>query len=107
MVIISLSKLRLNQTQQWLRTFSCTSTRPELLYFKDLKYRCEAWRWSWAVVRSEQTNLGHLLGHAYRTYDLVNADFGVMNSGGVRDSIQVGDVGRIVMCWRFNLLVIS
>ncbi|CAH6949299.1 5'-nucleotidase/UDP-sugar hydrolase [Vibrio chagasii] len=44
------------------------------------------------VVRSEQTNLGHLLGHAYRTYDLVNADFGVMNSGGVRDSIQVGDV---------------
>ncbi|MCW0470660.1 5'-nucleotidase C-terminal domain-containing protein [Vibrio chagasii] len=50
------------------------------------------------MVRSEQTNLGHLLGHAYRTYDLVNADFGVMNSGGVRDSIQVGDVGRIVMC---------
>lgn len=45
-----------------------------------------------SVVRSEQTNLGHLLGHAYRTYNLVNADFGVMNSGGVRDSIQPGDV---------------
>ena len=44
------------------------------------------------VVRSEQTNLGHLLGEAYRTYDLVNADFGVMNSGGVRDSIQAGDI---------------
>ncbi|MEZ9339244.1 bifunctional UDP-sugar hydrolase/5'-nucleotidase UshA [Vibrio splendidus] len=44
------------------------------------------------VVRSEQTNLGHLLGEAYRTYDLVNADFGVMNSGGVRDSIQTGDI---------------
>ncbi|MDA0145347.1 bifunctional UDP-sugar hydrolase/5'-nucleotidase UshA [Vibrio sp. RW] len=44
------------------------------------------------VVRSEQTNLGHLLGEAYRTYDLVNADFGVMNSGGVRDSIKAGDI---------------
>ncbi|MEZ8304124.1 bifunctional UDP-sugar hydrolase/5'-nucleotidase UshA [Vibrio splendidus] len=44
------------------------------------------------VVRSEQTNLGHLLGHAYRTYDLVNADFGVMNSGGVRDSIAEGKI---------------
>ncbi|WP_104037650.1 bifunctional UDP-sugar hydrolase/5'-nucleotidase UshA [Vibrio jasicida] len=44
------------------------------------------------VVRSEQTNLGHLLGEAYRTYELVNADFGVMNSGGVRDSIQKGDI---------------
>ncbi|MET2846611.1 bifunctional UDP-sugar hydrolase/5'-nucleotidase UshA [Vibrio owensii] len=45
-----------------------------------------------SVVRSEQTNLGHLLGEAYRTYELVNADFGVMNSGGVRDSIQTGDI---------------
>ncbi|MCY9863374.1 bifunctional UDP-sugar hydrolase/5'-nucleotidase UshA [Vibrio coralliirubri] len=44
------------------------------------------------VVRSEQTNLGHLLGEAYRTYELVNADFGVMNSGGVRDSIVAGDI---------------
>lgn len=45
-----------------------------------------------AIVRSEQTNLGHLIGEAYRTYNLVNADFGVMNSGGVRDSIQTGDI---------------
>ncbi|WP_264901950.1 bifunctional UDP-sugar hydrolase/5'-nucleotidase UshA [Vibrio sp. STUT-A11] len=44
------------------------------------------------VVRSQQTNLGHLLGEAYRKYKLVNADFGVMNSGGVRDSIQAGDI---------------
>ncbi|MGI2071862.1 bifunctional UDP-sugar hydrolase/5'-nucleotidase UshA [Shewanella baltica] len=44
------------------------------------------------VVRIQQTNLGHLLGEAYRTDDLVNADFGVMNSGGVRDSIAAGDV---------------
>ncbi|MEZ8678404.1 bifunctional UDP-sugar hydrolase/5'-nucleotidase UshA [Vibrio splendidus] len=44
------------------------------------------------VVRAEQTNLGHLLGEAYRTYDLVNADFGVINSGGVRDSIAAGDI---------------
>ncbi|AQM67268.1 Trifunctional nucleotide phosphoesterase protein YfkN precursor [Vibrio campbellii] len=45
-----------------------------------------------SVVRSQQTNLGHLLGEAYRTYELVNADFGVMNSGGVRDSIAAGDI---------------
>ncbi|WP_199461533.1 bifunctional UDP-sugar hydrolase/5'-nucleotidase UshA [Vibrio owensii] len=45
-----------------------------------------------SVVRSEQTNLGHLLGEAYRTYELVNADFGVMNSGGVRDSIKEGNI---------------
>ncbi|MFN1649341.1 bifunctional UDP-sugar hydrolase/5'-nucleotidase UshA [Vibrio rotiferianus] len=44
------------------------------------------------VVRSQQTNLGHLLGEAYRTYELVNADFGVMNSGGVRDSIAAGPI---------------
>ncbi|MGI2958368.1 bifunctional UDP-sugar hydrolase/5'-nucleotidase UshA [Vibrio alginolyticus] len=44
------------------------------------------------VVRSQQTNLGHLLGEAYRNYKTVNADFGVMNSGGVRDSIQDGDI---------------
>ncbi|HHF2975640.1 TPA: bifunctional UDP-sugar hydrolase/5'-nucleotidase UshA [Vibrio diabolicus] len=44
------------------------------------------------VVRSQQTNLGHLLGEAYRTYKTVDADFGVMNSGGVRDSIQDGDI---------------
>lgn len=45
-----------------------------------------------ALVRSQQTNLGHLLGEAYRTYNLVNADFGVMNSGGVRASIEAGDI---------------
>ncbi|MCL2914257.1 bifunctional UDP-sugar hydrolase/5'-nucleotidase UshA [Shewanella corallii] len=44
------------------------------------------------VVRTQQTNLGHLLGTAYRSFDLVNADFAVMNSGGVRASIQAGDV---------------
>ncbi|HHF2870709.1 MULTISPECIES: bifunctional UDP-sugar hydrolase/5'-nucleotidase UshA [Vibrio diabolicus subgroup] len=44
------------------------------------------------IVRSQQTNLGHLLGEAYRTYKTVGADFGVMNSGGVRDSIQDGDI---------------
>ncbi|MBV7316817.1 bifunctional UDP-sugar hydrolase/5'-nucleotidase UshA [Shewanella sp. NIFS-20-20] len=44
------------------------------------------------VVRVKQTNLGWLLGEAYRTYPLVNADFGVMNSGGVRASIAAGDI---------------
>ncbi|MBE4607881.1 bifunctional UDP-sugar hydrolase/5'-nucleotidase UshA [Vibrio navarrensis] len=45
-----------------------------------------------AIVRSQQTNLGHLLGEAYRTYNLVDADFAVMNSGGVRASIEAGDI---------------
>lgn len=44
------------------------------------------------IVRAQQTNLGQLLGEAYRTYNLVDADFGVMNSGGIRDSISIGDV---------------
>ncbi len=42
------------------------------------------------VVRYKQTNLGRLiaLSHMQR----MNADFAVMNSGGVRDSIQAGDI---------------
>ena len=41
-------------------------------------------------VRFMQTNLGRLLADAQRTK--VNADIGVMNSGGVRASIQAGDI---------------
>ena len=43
-----------------------------------------------ADVRSMQTNLGRLLAIAQS--DSVNADFGIMNSGGVRASIQDGDI---------------
>ncbi|WP_368881877.1 bifunctional UDP-sugar hydrolase/5'-nucleotidase UshA [Shewanella algae] len=43
-----------------------------------------------AVVRGQQTNLGRLLAMAQATK--VNADIGVMNSGGVRDSIAAGDI---------------
>jgi 5'-nucleotidase/UDP-sugar diphosphatase len=43
-----------------------------------------------ASVRNMQTNLGRLLADAQRTK--VNADIGVMNSGGVRVSIQPGDI---------------
>lgn len=42
------------------------------------------------IVRSQQTNLGRLI--AFAQSDSVNADFGVMNSGGVRDSISEGDI---------------
>ncbi|GIU42068.1 bifunctional UDP-sugar hydrolase/5'-nucleotidase UshA [Shewanella colwelliana] len=42
------------------------------------------------VVRNQQTNLGRLLAEAQRTK--VAADFAVMNSGGVRDSIQPGEI---------------
>ncbi len=42
------------------------------------------------VVRFKQTNLGRLIAIAQK--EKVNADFGVMNSGGVRDSIEVGDI---------------
>ncbi|MFV0574568.1 MAG: bifunctional UDP-sugar hydrolase/5'-nucleotidase UshA [Vibrio sp.] len=41
-------------------------------------------------VRFKQTNLGHLIATAHM--ERVNADFGVMNSGGVRDSIEAGDM---------------
>ncbi|QSX38658.1 bifunctional UDP-sugar hydrolase/5'-nucleotidase UshA [Shewanella sedimentimangrovi] len=43
-----------------------------------------------AVVRGQQTNLGRLIAMAQATQ--VNADFGVMNSGGVRASIAAGDI---------------
>jgi 5'-nucleotidase/UDP-sugar diphosphatase len=42
------------------------------------------------IVRLKQTNLGHLLATAQTTK--VDADIGVMNSGGVRADIEVGDI---------------
>ena len=42
------------------------------------------------VIRFEQTNLGHFIAEAQR--QRAKADVGIMNSGGVRDSIQPGDV---------------
>ena len=41
-------------------------------------------------VRNMQTNLGHLIAEAQRSK--VNADIGIMNSGGVRASIEQGDI---------------
>ncbi|GGP39068.1 bifunctional UDP-sugar hydrolase/5'-nucleotidase UshA [Shewanella saliphila] len=43
-----------------------------------------------ANVRNMQTNLGRLIAEAQRTK--VGADIGVMNSGGVRASIEAGDI---------------
>ncbi len=42
------------------------------------------------IVRSQQTNLGRLIAAAHM--DRVNADFSVMNSGGVRASIEKGPI---------------
>ncbi|QDJ13252.1 bifunctional UDP-sugar hydrolase/5'-nucleotidase [Mergibacter septicus] len=42
------------------------------------------------VVRFQQTNLGRLI--AASQMERANADFGIMNSGGVRDSIPAGDI---------------
>lgn len=42
------------------------------------------------VIRFQQTNLGHLIAEAQR--ERAGADVGIMNSGGVRDSIQSGKV---------------
>ncbi|MGB2079987.1 MAG: bifunctional UDP-sugar hydrolase/5'-nucleotidase UshA, partial [Vibrio sp.] len=42
------------------------------------------------VVRFKQTNLGRLIATAHM--EKVGADFAVMNSGGVRDSIDAGDI---------------
>ncbi|MGF1695836.1 bifunctional UDP-sugar hydrolase/5'-nucleotidase UshA [Vibrio kyushuensis] len=42
------------------------------------------------VVRFQQTNMGRLIATAHM--ERAQADFAVMNSGGVRDSIEYGDV---------------
>ncbi len=42
------------------------------------------------VVRFNQTNLGRLIATAQM--ERAHADFGIMNSGGVRDSIEKGDI---------------
>ncbi|OQK44281.1 bifunctional UDP-sugar hydrolase/5'-nucleotidase periplasmic [Vibrio vulnificus] len=42
------------------------------------------------VVRFQQTNLGHLIAVSHM--ERAKADFAVMNSGGVRDSIEAGEV---------------
>lgn len=42
------------------------------------------------IVRKQQTNLGHLIAEAYRLK--FNADIGLTNSGGIRDSISKGDI---------------
>lgn len=42
------------------------------------------------LVRNNQTNLGRLIATAHM--DRAKADFGIMNSGGVRASIEAGDI---------------
>ncbi len=44
------------------------------------------------VVRNGQTNLGHLIAEAQKSKAGIDADFAVMNSGGVRASIEAGEV---------------
>lgn len=41
-------------------------------------------------VRFKQTNLGRLIAAAHK--ERAKADFGIMNSGGIRDSIAAGDI---------------
>lgn len=41
-------------------------------------------------VRFKQTNLGRLIAASHK--DIANADFAIMNSGGVRSSIEKGDI---------------
>ncbi|WP_328797734.1 bifunctional UDP-sugar hydrolase/5'-nucleotidase UshA [Marinomonas vulgaris] len=43
-----------------------------------------------SIVRSEETNLGNLIAIAMK--DKVNADIGIMNSGGIRDNLEKGVV---------------
>ncbi len=42
------------------------------------------------MVRFQQTNLGRLIATSHM--ERAQADFAVMNSGGVRDSIEAGNV---------------
>lgn len=43
-----------------------------------------------SLVRKQETNLGNLIATAMK--NKVNADIGIMNSGGIRDDIPAGDV---------------
>jgi len=43
-----------------------------------------------SVVRNQETNLGNLISTAMK--EKVNADIGVMNSGGIRDNLEAGIV---------------
>ncbi|KHT65386.1 5'-nucleotidase [Photobacterium gaetbulicola] len=56
------------------------------------------------VVRSQQTNLGRLIAAA-QTDAVPNADFGVMNSGGVRDSINAEGINGYDVSYRDVLIV--
>ncbi len=56
------------------------------------------------VVRSQQTNLGRLIGAA-QTESVPNADFGIMNSGGVRESINPEGVDGFEVTYRDVLTV--
>ncbi|SDJ04606.1 5'-nucleotidase / UDP-sugar diphosphatase [Ferrimonas sediminum] len=45
-----------------------------------------------SVVRARQAAIGQLLISAQRTHPQINADFGIMNGGGIRADIAAGDI---------------
>lgn len=57
-----------------------------------------------SIVRSQQTNLGRLIAAA-QTESVPNADFGIMNSGGVRDSINSEGITGYEVSYRDVLTV--
>lgn len=57
-----------------------------------------------SIVRSQQTNLGRLIAAA-QTESVPNADFGIMNSGGVRDSINSESITGYEVSYRDVLTV--
>lgn len=44
------------------------------------------------IIRNHETNLGDLCADAYRV--MMDADIGIMNGGGIRKTIKVGDITR-------------
>lgn len=54
------------------------------------------------MVRQRETNIGDLCVDAFKNY--MDSDIAIMNSGGVRDSIPVGDItyGQIINVMPFN-----
>lgn len=54
------------------------------------------------IIRTDETNLGDLCADAYR--EMTGADIGFINGGGIRDSIDIGDItfNEILSVFPFN-----
>jgi 5'-nucleotidase/UDP-sugar diphosphatase len=73
--------------KSFLKSFKDVGDKTLLVKVGSTQARLEGDR---AVVRNQETNLGNLVTEAYRAK--FNADLGLANSGGIRDSMKAGDI---------------